>query len=146
MKEEIKRFIEENKSKELYLIHYRFGAYPSLYSLSLSKIYNIKLNGYNLIYKTYAIFGYMDFAITIGNITLFPYNNNQYIKIENGYGISYIADNKSTSKKLLRHHASKLLYNDKLKLNRKSIISAYKDQIRNLYQNDNDIYYLTNKG
>ena len=136
MKEEIKRFIEENKSKELYLIHYRFGAYPSLYSLSLSKIYNIRLNGYNLIYKTYAIFGYMDFAITIGNITLFPYNNNQYIKIENGYGISYIADNKSISKKLLRHHASKLLYNDKLKLNRKSIIFTYKDQIRNLYQND----------
>ena len=144
MKEEIKRFIEENKSKELYLIHYRFGDYPSLYSLSLTKIYNPKLNGNNLKYKT--IFGYMDFAITIGNITLFPYNNNQYIKIENRYGISYIADNKSTTKKLLRHYASKLLYNDKLKLNRKSIISAYKDQIRNLYQNDNDIYYLTNKG
>ena len=135
MKEEIKRFIEENKSKELYLIHYRFDAYLNLYPLSLTKIYNIKLNGNNLIYKTYAIFGYMDFAITIGNITLFPYNNNQYIKIENGYGISYIADNKSTSKKLLRHHASKLLYNDKLKLNRKSIIFTYKDQIRNLYQN-----------
>lgn len=136
MKEEIKRFIEENKSKELYLIHYRFGAYPSLYSLSLTKIYNIKLNGNILIYKT--IFGDMDFAIAIaiGNITLFPYNNNQYIKIENRYGISYIADNKSTTKKLLRRHASKLLYNDKLKLNRKSIISAYKDQIRNLYQND----------
>lgn len=146
MKEEIKRFIEENKSKELYLIHYRFGAYPSLYSLSLTKIYNIKLNGNILIYKT--IFGDMDFAIAIaiGDITLFSYNNNQYIKIENRYGISYIADNKSTSKKLLRHYASKLLYNDKLKLNRKSIISAYKDQIRNLYQNDNDIYYLTNKG
>ena len=134
MKEEIKRFIEENKSKELYLIHYRFGTYLSLYPLSLTKIYNIKLNGNNLIYKT--IFGYMDFAITIGDITLFPYNNNQYIKIENRYGISYIADNKSTPKKLLRHYASKLLYNDKLKLNRKSIISAYKDQIQNLYQND----------
>lgn len=134
MKEEIKRFIEENKSKEFYLIHYRFGDYPSLYSLSLTKIYNIKLNGYNLKYKT--IFGYMDFTITIGDITLFPYNNNQYIKIENRYGISYIADNKSTTKKLLRHYASKLLYNDKLKLNRKSIIFTYKDQIRNLYQND----------
>lgn len=136
MKEEIKRFIEENKSKELYLIHYRFDAYPSLYSLSLTKIYNIRLNGNILKYKT--IFGDMDFAIAIaiGNITLFPYNNNQYIKIENRYGISYIADNKSTTKKLLRRHASKLLYNDKLKLNRKSIISAYKDQIRNLYQND----------
>lgn len=134
MKEEIKRFIEENKSKELYLIHYRFDAYPSLYSLSLTKIYNIRLNGNILKYKT--IFGYMDFAITIGNITLFPYNNNQYIKIENRYGISYIADNKSTTKKLLRHYASKLLYNDKLKLNRKSIIFTYKDQIRNLYQND----------
>lgn len=138
MKEEIKRFIEENKSKELYLICYRFGAYPSLYSLSLTKIYNIRLNGNILKYKTYAIFGYMDFAITIGigNITLFPYNNNQYIKIGNRYGISYIADNKSTTKKLLRHHASKLLYNDKLKLNRKNIIFTYKDQIRNLYQND----------
>lgn len=146
MKEEIKRFIEENKSKELYLIYYRFGDYPSLYSVSLLKIYNIKLNGNKLIYKTDAMFGYMDFTITIGNITLFPYNNNQYIKIENGYGISYITDNKSTSKKLLRHYTSKLLYNDKLKLYRKSIISAYKDQIRNLYQNDNDIYYLTNKG
>lgn len=144
MKEEIKRFIEENKSKELYLIQYRIGAYPSLYSLSLTKIYNIRLNGNILNYKT--IFGYMDFATAIGNITLFPYNNNQYIKIENRYGISYITDNKSTSKKLLRHYTSKLLYNDKLKLNRKSIISAYKDQIRNLYQNDNDIYYLTNKG
>ena len=134
MKEEIKRFIEENKSKELYLIHYRFGAYPSLYSLSLTKIYNIRLNGNILKYKT--IFGYMDFATAIGNITLFPYNNNQYIKIENRYGISYIADNKSTTKKLLRHYASKLLYNDKLKLNRKNIIFTYKDQIRNLYQND----------
>ena len=98
MKEEIKRFIEENKSKELYLIYYRFGDYPSLYSVSLLKIYNIKLNGNKLIYKTDAMFGYMDFAITIGNITLFAYNNNQYIKIENGYGISYITDNKSASK------------------------------------------------
>ena len=136
MKEEIKRFIEENKSKELYLIYYRFGDYPSLYSLSLTKIYNIRLNGNIVKYKTDAMFGYMDFVITIGDITLFPYNNNQYIKIENGYGISYIADNKSTSKKLLRHYASKLLYNDKLKLYRKSIIFTYKDQIRNLYQND----------
>lgn len=136
MKEEIKRFIEENKSKELYLISYNFGPYLSLYSLSLSKIYNIKLNGNKLIYKTYAIFGYMAFTIIIDDITLFPYNNNQYIKIENRYGISYIADNKSTSKKLLRHYASKLLYNDKFKLYRKSIMLRYKDQIRNLYQND----------
>ena len=136
MKEEIKRFIEENKSKELYLIRYCFGACPSFYSLSLTKIYNIRLNGNILKYKTNTIFGYMDFAITIGDITLFPYNNNQYIKIENRYSIFYIADNKSTSKKLLRHYASKLLYNDKLKLNRKSIIFTYKDQIQNLYQND----------
>lgn len=136
MKEEIKRFIEENKSKELYLIYYNFGDYPSLYSLSLSKIYNIKLNGNKLIYKTYAIFGYMAFTITIGDITLFPYNNNQYIKIENRCGISYIADNKSTTKKLLRHYTSKMLYNDKFKLYRKSIMFRYKDQIRNLYKND----------